>query len=106
MPPNAKAEGYILTESPLLIEQTFLLATLGKCKKVTIIKDEKDLPKGCGAAIYKTNKIFLDLGSHIDFKKETERLNKKLNELLAFKEKLQIKMDGKNRDKIPQKVKD
>jgi len=56
-----------------------LLATLGKCTKINIIEDEKAIPKGCGLSLVGNSKIYLELGSHIDAKKELARLSKKLD---------------------------
>ena len=57
------------------------MKTLGKASKINIIEDEKMIPKGCGMAAIGGNKIFLELGKHIDVKKELDRLNKKLGEM-------------------------
>lgn len=43
------------------------------------------MPKGCGISNWGTTKIFLELGTHINFDKESERLNKKLAEINGFK---------------------
>jgi valyl-tRNA synthetase len=77
------------------------LSTLGKCSKINIIKDESEVPKGCGLANIGTSKIFLELGKYVDVNKEIERLNKKLAEIREFKERLETKMKDKNRDKMP-----
>jgi valyl-tRNA synthetase len=63
------------------------------------------LPKGCGISNFGATKIFLELGSHINVDKEIERLTKKLNEQLGFIENLLKKINDKNRDKIPEKLK-
>lgn len=81
-----------------------MLATLGKCSKINIIDSEEKVPKGCGIAIIGNSKIFLEISSHIDINKEIARVNKKLGEIAKFKENLQKKLDAKNRDKIPEKV--
>lgn len=41
LPPQIKPLGYILTKEVIITQQTDLLSTLGKCTKVSIIKDEK-----------------------------------------------------------------
>ncbi len=81
-----------------------MLATLGKCKYVKIVKDESEIPKGCGVATVGSTRLYLELAAHMDVKKESERLNKRLDEIKEFKEKLQVKLNDKNRDKIPEKV--
>lgn len=77
---------------------------MGKCKYVKIVKDEHEIPKGCGVAKVGSSRLYLELAAHIDVKKELERLNKKLDEINKFKENLQVKLNDKNRDKIPEKV--
>ena len=104
LPPQIKAAAFIITEEKIIKEQTDLLATLGKCSKINIINDEKELPKGCGVSNYGTNKIFLELGAHINIEKELERLEKKSNELRTFKENLQKKINDPNRNKAPEKL--
>jgi valyl-tRNA synthetase len=59
LPPNIKPEAFIITDIKIIKEQTDLLATLGKCSKITIIENEKNLPKGCGVSNFGTTKIFL-----------------------------------------------
>lgn len=88
----------------MIKSQTDLLATLGKCSKIHIISDEKEVPKGCGVSNIGTTRIFLELGSHINFDKELERLNKKLTELTGFKNNLLEKINDPNRHKIPEKL--
>ena len=105
LPPQIKAAGFIITDIPIVKEQTALLATLGRCSKITLVEDEKQIPKGCGTSNFGTTKIFLELGSHIDFAKEIERLGKKLTQLEEFKANLQKKFDDPNRNKIPEKLK-
>ena len=78
LPPQIKPEAFLITDIPIVLQQTDLLATLGKCSKINIIQQENQVPKGCGVSNFGTTKIFLDLGSHIDFVKELERLGKKL----------------------------
>lgn len=78
-----------------------MLATLGKCNKVSVIENEAGTPKGCGIAIIDNSKIFLELGTHIDANKELARLNKKLEEIAKFKANLEVKINDKNRDKMP-----
>lgn len=101
MPPQIKPEAFVITEEKILSEQTDLLATLSKCKYVKVVKSEHELPKGCGVATVGATKLYLELAAHIDVKKELERLNKKLEEIKKFKDNLQVKMNDKNRDKIP-----
>lgn len=40
MPPQIKPEAFVITEEKILSEQTDLLATLGKCKYVKVVKSE------------------------------------------------------------------
>lgn len=49
-----------------------------------------------------TTRIFLELGSYINFDKELERLGKKLAELTGFKNNLLEKINDPNRHKIPE----
>ena len=88
----------------MIQEQTDLLATLGKCSKIHIIAHEQGLPKGCGISNFGTTKIFLELGTHINFDKEIERLSKKLTELAGFKENLLKAINDPNRHKAPEKL--
>jgi len=67
LPPQIKPTAYIITDEKVIREQTDLLATLGKCSKIMIINDENNVPKGCGVSNWGTTKIFLELGSHINF---------------------------------------
>ena len=69
LPPQIKPDAFIITKEDIISQQLDLLATLGKCTKITIIEDEKTLPKGCGLSLIGNNKIFLELGSHIDANK-------------------------------------
>lgn len=105
LPPQIKPDAYIITKDEIVISQTDLLTTLGKCSKVTILDNEEQVPKGCGIAISGESRIFLELSAHIDLNKEAARISKKLEELAKLKEGLQKKLDAKNRDKIPEKVK-
>lgn len=51
-------------------KETALLATLAKCSKIHIIESEAQAPaKGCGISNIGPNKIFLNVGPHIDVKK-------------------------------------
>lgn len=50
------------------------------------------------------SKLYLELASHIDVKKELERLNKKLEEVNKLKANLEVKLNDKNRDKVPEAV--
>lgn len=81
-----------------------MLATLGKCSKINIIVDEKKVPKGCGISNWGTTKIFLELGTHINFDKEMERLSKKLAEINGFKDNVLKKINDPNRHKAPEKL--
>ena len=106
IPPQIKPDAFIITEDKIISDQTDLLATLGKCKSVKPVQSENDIPKGCGIATISDGaiKLYLELASHIDVKKELARLQKKLDELNKLKHHLQVKIDDKNRDKIPEKV--
>lgn len=46
----------------------------------------------------------MELGVHINIEKEIERLDKKLKEILTFKENLQKKINDPNRHKAPEKL--
>ena len=78
MPPQIKPDAFVITKETIISQQLDLLATLGKCSKVSVIESETLTPKGCGIAVIDNSKIFLELGSHIDANKELTRLNKKL----------------------------
>jgi valyl-tRNA synthetase len=104
LPPNIRPLAFILTNEKAVKEQTDLLATLGKCSKITIIENEDNLPKGCGVSNYETTKIYLELGSHINVQKELERLGKKLAEISTFKENLLKQINDPNRHKQPEKL--
>lgn len=104
LPPQIRPRAFIITEENIIKEQTHLLATLGKCSKVDIIKSDKELPKGCGVSNYQTTKIFLELGAHINIEKELSRLDKKMEELSGFKENLMKKINDPNRNKAPEKL--
>jgi len=41
LPPQIKAEAFVITDVKIIAEQTDLLATLGKCKSVKIVKSEE-----------------------------------------------------------------
>ena len=69
LPPQIKPNAYILTKEQIVLSQTDLLATLGKCSSINIIESEEKVPKGCGIAIIGNNKIFLELSAHIDINK-------------------------------------
>ena len=84
-----------------------LLATLAKCSKVHIVESEAQVPqKGVGISNIGNNKIFLNLGPHINVESELQRLNKKLNEKRKFIEDLDKKINDKNRGKIPQALRE
>ncbi len=102
LPPQIKANAFLITDEKVIREQTDLLATLGKCSKILIINDQKDVPKGCGISNFGTTRIFLELGAHINFEKEIERLNKKLGELTGFKQNLLKAINDPNRHKMPE----
>ncbi len=69
LPPQIKAEAFVITDDKIIAEQTDLLATLGKCKYVKIVKDEHDIPKGCGVAKVGSTRLYLELAAHMDVKK-------------------------------------
>lgn len=69
MPPQIKPEAFVITEEKILSEQTDLLATLGKCKYVKVVKSEDEIPKGCGVATVGATILYLELAAHIDVKK-------------------------------------
>ena len=105
LPPHIRPAAYVITDEAVIKEQTDLLATLGKCSKVHIISEEKEVPKGCGISNIGTSRIFLELGAHINFEKELERLNKRLTELTNFKANVLKSINDPNRHKKPEKVK-
>jgi valyl-tRNA synthetase len=94
----------VQSEEKVIREQTDLLATLGKCSKIQVIENEQTVPKGCGVSNWGTTKIFLDLGTHINFEKELERLTKKLAEVEGFKENVLKSINDPNRHKAPEKL--
>ena len=104
LPPQIKPLAFVITKEAIIGQQLDLLATLGKCTKVTVVESEAETPKGCGIALIGESKILLELGTHIDANKELARLNKKLEEINKFKTALQVKISDKNRDKMPEKV--
>ena len=104
LPPQIKPRAFIITDEKIIQEQSHLLMTLGRCSKVEFIKDEKQLPKGCGVSNFETTKIYLELGAHINVEKELSRLDKKLDELMGFKENLLKKINDPNRHKAPEKL--
>lgn len=53
---------------------------------------------------FETTKIYLELGAHINIEKELSRLDKKLDELMGFKENLMKKINDPNRHKAPEKL--
>jgi hypothetical protein len=59
LPPHIKPDAYILTNENILKSETDLLATLGKCTKITIIEKDEQAPKGCGVSNLGLTKIFL-----------------------------------------------
>lgn len=69
MPPQIKPEAFVITDEKIIVEQTDLLATLGKVKSVKVVKSEDEIPKGCGIATVGSTKLYLELAAHIDVKK-------------------------------------
>ena len=67
LPPNIKAEAFIVTTEAILSKENDLLITLAKCSKVHIVENETTVPpKGCGITNIGPNKIFLNFGAHIN----------------------------------------
>jgi hypothetical protein len=67
LPPNIKAEAFIVTNEVILSKENDLLTTLAKCSKVNIVENETNVPsKGCGITNIGPNKIFLNFGAHIN----------------------------------------
>lgn len=40
IPPHIRPEAFLITDDKIVAEQTDLLATLGKCKTIKIVKSE------------------------------------------------------------------